>query len=165
MIIPSVPLLSHGVRVPVKEGEDFMAATANILEHHGILTQDLATYMHNNADEVVQKIIDVYKMTYIVKIGEEVSVYSPKRRQRLPEEAARHVMIMMDINPRTPVGWYATTDGNPYFSTADVVLFGGKEPPAVKAAKTKRLTRRILRPTSTDECNANTVVNQMIGPR
>ena len=165
IIVPDFPPLKNGVVVPVRDGDDYLAAVAGVLERYMNLDADAVEYARKNPDEAVQRLIDQYQMTYIVRVGDEISVYSPSRRQKLPMDVARRVMNEMGINPRTPVGWYATTDGNPHFSTAAQVLFGEKKSAAMPS-KAKRPSKSVLNWTGpVDWEEAGDIVDRMIGPQ
>lgn len=138
LIVPSVLSLKDGITVPIRTGDDYMAAIGDVLLQYRVINADIADYVKKNPDVAVQSLIDHYKLTYIVKIGEEISVYSYALKQKLPDAALRRLTVFLGITPRTPVGWYETTDGNPVFSTASQVLYGQKPKAALQRTSHKR---------------------------
>lgn len=127
LYVPEVPGLREGVAVHISNSGDYLEPVATMLVRSGVISQELAKWLKSNIDEGLQAIIDSYSLVYAVKIGEEVSIYSRTKRQKLPEPVADKLMRYLRVSEDTPAGWYSKTDGSPVFSSVGETIFGERD--------------------------------------
>lgn len=107
------------------------------------LDPELATQARRDPDSVIRLLIEQFDAVFILVLDGEISVFSLRRRPKLPSEFLHNVRTQVMIRPSDPVGWFSSLDATPVETVAAEAIFGSP-PEDVEHEKARPKTSKNL---------------------
>lgn len=115
-------LYPEGVVLP--SAGDPVIAAAQIMAKVPTLPPRAQEFVRQNPEQALEMLMERFELILIVIAEGEVSVFSSRRQNKLPNKVLQRLKREFGIWNDTPVGWFGSLNSNPAKTVANEVLYG-----------------------------------------